>query len=104
MLKKIVAGLALSSAIAMADELVIPVGQQGIDGLALPQKGQNMHQIEQKFGEPAARHPARGEPPISRWEYDNFIVYFESEYVIHAVLRHKPKAQYQEPQPESVGQ
>lgn len=104
MLKIAVALLALGSAASYADQLVIPVGQQGIEGLALPQKGQKMSQIEQTFGEPSVRHPARGEPPISRWEYENFIVYFESEHVIHAVLRHKPKAQYQEPQAEQSGE
>jgi hypothetical protein len=30
--------------------------------------------------------PAVGRPPISRWEYPGFIVYFEHEHVIHAVV------------------
>jgi hypothetical protein len=27
-----------------------------------------------------------GKPPISRWEYPGFIVYFESDHVIHSVV------------------
>jgi len=27
-----------------------------------------------------------GKPPISRWEYPGFVVYFEHEHVIHSVV------------------
>ena len=30
--------------------------------------------------------PAVGNPPISRWEYPGFVVYFEHEHVIHSVV------------------
>ena len=30
---------------------------------------------------------AVGEPPITRWEYRNMIVYFEYDRVIHAVMK-----------------
>ncbi|UTA49406.1 hypothetical protein L1F30_07675 [Simiduia sp. 21SJ11W-1] len=82
-----------------AEEIRIPVGQQGIDGLTLPTKGQTMTQVESKFGAAEKQHPARGNPPITRWEYSNFMVYFEGEHVIHAVLRHQPKAMHKTPTP-----
>lgn len=82
---------------AQAEEIAIPVGQQGIDGLSMPSKGLTMDKVRDTFGEPAKALPARGAPPITRWEYENFVVYFEDEHVIHSVLRHKPKAQYQKP-------
>lgn len=43
--------------------------------------------VESKFGAPNSKVAAVGEPPISRWEYQNFVVYFEYDRVIHAVLK-----------------
>jgi hypothetical protein len=45
-----------------------------------------MDEVAGKFGAPAAKVPAIGTPPISRWEYPGFIVYFEHEHVIHSVV------------------
>lgn len=62
---------------------------QGIDtadGQARPTRGMSMARVEQTFGSPTNRRAAVGEPPISRWEYPNFTVYFEHQFVIHAVL------------------
>jgi hypothetical protein len=44
-----------------------------------------MDKVEAKFGAPSRRVPAVGEPPITRWEYPGFVVYFERDRVIHAV-------------------
>jgi hypothetical protein len=38
------------------------------------------------------RIAAVGEPPISRWVYPQFVVYFEGSYVIHAVARRSAPA------------
>jgi hypothetical protein len=56
-------------------------------GTAAPSRGQSMAQVEQRFGEPSQRVGAVGEPPISRWVYPQFVVYFEHSHVIHAVAR-----------------
>jgi len=32
-----------------------------------------------------ARHPTVGKPPITRWDYPSFSVFFEHDRVIHAV-------------------
>jgi hypothetical protein len=45
-----------------------------------------MQAVEKKFGAPAARHEAVGEPPISRWDYHGYTVFFEKDRVIHAVV------------------
>jgi hypothetical protein len=50
-----------------------------------PDKGQTMRAVEARFGTPQARHPAIGKPPITRWDYGQFVVYFEHERVIHSV-------------------
>jgi len=51
-----------------------------------PSGGMRMAQVEQKFGQPVNRHPTVGEPPITRWDYPGFAVFFEHDRVIHAVV------------------
>jgi hypothetical protein len=46
-----------------------------------------MATVEAQFGAPTERRGAIGEPPISRWEYPGFTVFFEHQLVIHAVVR-----------------
>jgi hypothetical protein len=50
-----------------------------------PARGMSMGQVEQKYGAPSDKIAAVGKPPISRWVYPNFIVYFEYDHVVHAV-------------------
>jgi hypothetical protein len=47
----------------------------------------SMETVESKWGAPVQKRGAIGEPPISRWEYSSFIVYFEYSHVIHAVTK-----------------
>jgi hypothetical protein len=54
--------------------------------VATPGRGMTMDQVATKFGAPVAKTPAVGKPPISRWEYPGFVVYFEHEHVIHSVV------------------
>lgn len=54
--------------------------------VATPSRGMTMQQVSSKFGDPVTKLPAVGKPPISRWEYPGFIVYFEREHVIHSVV------------------
>ncbi len=51
----------------------------------MPVRGMTMGEVEHHFGPPEKRYPAVGNPPISRWKYDGFIVYFEGRHVIHAL-------------------
>jgi hypothetical protein len=51
-----------------------------------PTRGMSMEQVSTKFGTPVTKVPAVGKPPISRWEYPGFIVYFEADHVIHSVV------------------
>lgn len=50
-----------------------------------PARGITMGAVEAKFGSPVNRHAAVGAPPITRWDYAGFVVYFEHERVIDAV-------------------
>jgi len=80
--------LSLSSVVC-AEEIRIPLGKQGDISIEKPQKGQSKADVEAQFGEPKDWTNAKGQPPISSWQYENFVVYFESDVVIHSVLVHK---------------
>jgi len=49
-------------------------------------RGTTMHEVEAKFGAPAKRYPAVGKPPITRWDYPSFSVFFEYNRVVHSVV------------------
>ncbi len=58
--------------------------------MELPQHGMSKSRVLQEFGSPTRKLPAVGQPPISRWVYADYIVYFQDGYVINAVLTHDP--------------
>jgi hypothetical protein len=55
-----------------------------------PMRGATMAQVESRFGTPAQRHAAVGQPPITRWDYSQFSVFFEHDKVLHAVIVRTP--------------
>jgi hypothetical protein len=77
----------IASGPASADVLLID-GIQSAPVIQTPRNGLNMAQVRQQFGEPAQEVPAVGEPPISRWEYSGYTVYFEHDLVLHSVIQH----------------
>ncbi len=82
------APLALPSA-AHAESLRMKVRQE--QGMNLPRRGMSMSQVERQYGPPVRKLQTRGgdspkHPPINRWEYANYIVYFERNHVIHSVV------------------
>jgi hypothetical protein len=82
---------ALSVMPANTQELVIPLGQQGDrDAMPLPQTGMKAEQVRERWGSPETSRGPVGQPPISQWHYPAFVVYFESERVIRAVIKHAP--------------
>jgi hypothetical protein len=58
------------------------------EGLSLPHRGMTMDQVRGKFGAANEELPAVGIPPITRWVYPDYTVYYEHQYVIHAVAHH----------------
>jgi hypothetical protein len=52
-----------------------------------PSRGMTQARVEAEYGQPASRQAAVGEPPITRWEYADFVVFFEYDRVIHAVTK-----------------
>ena len=76
---------------AQADTLLIE-RVQAQSTVTLPARGLSMAQVEAQFGAPTERLQPRGgesavRPVINRWSYPQFIVYFERDRVINAVLR-----------------
>lgn len=55
-------------------------------GIPRPTHGQSMEQVKSIFGEPNSTYSAIGEPPITRWKYAQFSVYFEHNHVVHSVV------------------
>ena len=52
---------------------------------SLPGRGMTKDSVEERFGVPSQKYDPIGEPPITRWDYNGFSVYFEYDHVIHAV-------------------
>jgi len=50
-----------------------------------PTRGMTMQQVEARFGAPTNKSAPVGKPPITRWDYAGFVVYFEYDHVIHSV-------------------
>ena len=82
--------IALLSPVASADTLLIQrVGSE--QGKQLPRRGASMAQVEAQFGAPQLKLSpvgggSRSTPPITRWQYSGFSVYFENSHVVDAVL------------------
>lgn len=74
-----------------AEVLRIPISQQGAAHISMPAHGDRQAQVVQQFGEPRVRHKSVGQPPISRWDYPGFSVYFEHTTVINSVQLHQPR-------------
>lgn len=68
--------------------LVVDDGKVAVAPASVPQpaRGSLMKTVEKQFGVPAARHPTVGKPPITRWDYPNFSVFFEGDRVIDSVV------------------
>jgi hypothetical protein len=73
-------GAATAETIAVDDQVMVRESS-----VERPARGTTMADVESRFGAPATRHATVGQPPITRWDYADFSVYFEFERVIHAV-------------------
>jgi hypothetical protein len=80
--------LALSAAPLSAETLVVGDQVQLRESkIEVPARGSSMTAVEARFGAPRTRHEAVGKPPITRWDYDGFSVYFEYQHVVHSVAQ-----------------
>jgi hypothetical protein len=90
--------LALAAPLAAADVLLIEEVRQ-VDRMEVPVNGQTMTEVESRFGAPSRRYDAVGEPPITRWQYESWSVYFEHDRVLYTVLHHGQVIEKPQPGP-----
>ena len=68
-----------------ADVLLIEQVRQA-GRMAVPENGQTQAEVESRFGAPASKGSPVGDPPITRWDYEHWNVYFEYDRVLFTVL------------------
>ncbi len=80
-------GIALgaSGGISMGQTLQVPETASAPVAMSTPARGMSMVDVEARYGAPTQRYAAVGQPPITRWVYPSFVVYFEYSHVVHAV-------------------
>ena len=85
----VITALAASPALPVAADTLLLDGVEQASSSATqrPARGMTMDKVASTWGQPAAKNSAVGDPPISRWEYSDFVVYFEYSRVIHAVQK-----------------
>ena len=96
-MKNLILALAMTTLICslsttlVAEQITLPIGEQTRQSeLQLPERGMHKNTVLQEFGDPQEMTSAVGEPPISQWRYDDYVVYFEGNWVIQAVVKHPP--------------
>ena len=87
----LLATLLLAATSAHADTFDVRKNAAIGSGGDLPRRGLSMAQVEQRYGAPIEKFPTAGgdaprHPPINRWRYNGYTVYFERNRVIHSVV------------------
>ena len=80
------AGLGLLPAGTLSADVLLIEEVRQADRMELPANGLKQAEVRARFGEPAATHAPVGDPPITRWDYDGWSVYFEHDLVLFTVL------------------
>ena len=80
--------LVIAGTVQAAGDVLLIESIQSAPSINTPRNGLTMGQVRQQFGDPASTVAAVGEPPISRWEYTGFSVFFEHDLVLHSVIQH----------------
>ena len=68
-----------------ADVLLIEEVRQA-ERMELPVNGMKQSAVRQRFGDPVKVDAPVGDPPITRWDYNGYSVYFEYDLVLYSVL------------------
>ena len=76
---------------AQADILSIGSNAQVLKKANMPEHGQTMRAVSNKFGTAQSVKTSKGKvtkrnPKITRWDYSGFSVFFENTHVIHSVI------------------
>lgn len=73
----------------------VPASMSSAPAVTLPAKGMLTTEVRKQFGEPTTKHAAVGggsrqQPPITRWDYPGYSVFFENNHVVDAVIPGAP--------------
>lgn len=88
--------LLLGTVAVHADTLKLPAAPvKGAAPARVPHRGMTMAQVKHQFGEPSKRYPTVGghyphRPPITRWDYPGFSVFFAKTHVVDTVVPARP--------------
>ncbi len=90
------AALAFAGLPASADKLqmhsLAESPANSASGVPRPASGSTMDEVRTRFGDPAEVIGPVGEPPITRWVFADYTVYFEGNRVIHSVVHRDLRA------------
>lgn len=78
-----IATLVAAVPVASADVLIIEKLEAA--RTEVPSRGMTMDRVQGRFGAPLSVAGPVGEPPITRWDYNGFVVIFEYRHVVHSV-------------------
>lgn len=56
-----------------------------------PPRGMTKSRVLARYGKPVSQSGPVGQPPISRWNYPDYRLYFEYDHVLHAVVPGQPE-------------
>lgn len=74
-----------SSEVGSTPTMVATAGTVSAMPANAPGNNMTMDKVRASFGEPDKIVPAVGDPPITRWQYPEYVVYFEYDRVITSV-------------------
>jgi hypothetical protein len=87
-MKTTLIALSLATTVPALGETLAIDGQVTVKpaGVETPQRGASMEAVEAKFGAPVNKAGPVGNPAITKWFYPAFVVVFENDKVLHAVV------------------
>ena len=95
-MKKMIIGISLAlsglfagAPFSVAEQITLPIGEQTKKAdMELPKRSMDKESVRRDFGDPQEMVDAVGDPPISRWVYADYVVYFEGNWVLYSVVKH----------------
>lgn len=71
----------------LAATLILPLSASATADSLYPLRGETKSQIQKQYGEPQTIRGPVGDPPITRWIYNDFTVVFEYDRALDAFPR-----------------
>ena len=85
--------LALLVSLPVSADVLLMDSIQSAPAVQVPRTGLSMANVRASYGTPVTEHPAVStygnpdHPPITRWDYNGFSVFFEHDKVVHSVVQ-----------------